>query len=90
MIGGAIATMICLLAISWTREIVSGIGSIFGADPQSRGTAIAAQAWAILLVYVLDFAINISKWTKSSSRISILVGVADAFDSPSGVSRIHR
>jgi len=61
MIGGAISTMICLLAIAWTREIVTGIGSLFGAETDSRNIQIACQGWAILLVYALDFAINVSK-----------------------------
>lgn len=63
MIGGAISTMICLLAIAWTREIVGGTSSLFGLDAGSKGTQIACQAWAILLVYVLDFAINVSKFS---------------------------
>jgi len=62
MIGGAISTMICLLAIAWTREIVGGVGALFGADDDSRGIQIARQGWAILLVYVLDFAINVSEY----------------------------
>lgn len=56
--------MICLLAIAWTREIVTGVGSLFGAEADSKAIQIACQGWAILLVYVLDFAINVSKCTE--------------------------
>ena len=62
MIGGAIATSISLLALSWTKNIVGGFLSLFGADPASKGVRITAIVWAVLFVYVLDFSINVSKY----------------------------
>ncbi|KAI9676301.1 MAG: hypothetical protein M1822_008335 [Bathelium mastoideum] len=59
MIGGAAATSISLMALSWTRNIVSGFLSLFGANPASRGVQITAIVWAVLFVYILDFSINV-------------------------------
>ena len=61
MIGGAVATSVSLMALSWTRNIVGGFLSLFGADPTSRGVQITAIVWAVLFVYILDFSINVSK-----------------------------
>jgi solute carrier family 45 protein 1/2/4 len=51
--------MISLLMLSWSREIVGGIGNILGADPQATNTIFATQIFAVAFVYVLDFAINV-------------------------------
>ncbi|KAI9704699.1 MAG: hypothetical protein M1820_005447 [Bogoriella megaspora] len=59
MIGGAIATSISLLALSWTRNIVGGFLSLFGADPTSRGVQVTGIVWAVIFIYVLDFSINV-------------------------------
>ena len=58
MVGGAAATICSLLLLSWTREIISTFLGIFGASEDSRGVVICCQMWAVLFVYVLDFAIN--------------------------------
>jgi solute carrier family 45 protein 1/2/4 len=58
MLGGAAATVASLMFLSWTKEIVSGIASLFGADPQSNGVRLAIMAVAVFGIYVLDFAIN--------------------------------
>lgn len=59
MIGGAAATIISLMLLSWTREVVGGFSKSFGADPESSGVLLASQIWAVAMVYVLDFAINV-------------------------------
>ncbi|KAK4543151.1 hypothetical protein LTR36_005929 [Oleoguttula mirabilis] len=59
MVGGAIATIISLIALAWTREIVSGIGRIFGATSDSHGVVITSIVFAVLMIYVLDFSINV-------------------------------
>ncbi|KAF2238556.1 hypothetical protein EV356DRAFT_440121 [Viridothelium virens] len=59
MIGGAIATSISLMALSWTRDIVGGFLSLFGADPASKGVKVTAIVWAVLFIYILDFSINV-------------------------------
>ena len=59
MVGGAAATIASLMLLSWTREIVGGVLSIFGASAHSPGTIICSRVWAVAFVYVLDFAINV-------------------------------
>ncbi|KAK1241717.1 hypothetical protein MKX07_007540 [Trichoderma sp. CBMAI-0711] len=58
MLGGAAATIVGLLFLAWTKEIVSGILSIFGAAPESHGVKITVIVTAVIGVYLLDFAIN--------------------------------
>jgi solute carrier family 45 protein 1/2/4 len=58
MLAGTAATILSLLALAWTREIVGGICGVFGADPQSYGVRTAAICFAVLFVYILDFSIN--------------------------------
>ncbi|KAI9844341.1 MAG: hypothetical protein M1837_005645 [Sclerophora amabilis] len=58
MVGGAASTIISLLALAWTREIVHGILGVFGADPQSEAVKVVTIIVAVIFVYVLDFAIN--------------------------------
>lgn len=58
MIGGAIATIISLMFLAWTREIVSGLLALFGADPESGLVRYSVIVTAVIWVYVLDFAIN--------------------------------
>ena len=58
MLVGAAATIISLMALAWTREIVHGILGIFGTDPASEGVKVTAICFAIFFVYVLDFSIN--------------------------------
>ena len=58
MIGGAIATAISFLCLAWTREIVQTFLGLFGADPTSEGVKVCVIVFAIIWVYVLDFAIN--------------------------------
>lgn len=58
MLGGAAATILGLLFLAWTKEIVRGVSSIFGAAPDSHGVKIAIIVTAVIGVYLLDFAIN--------------------------------
>ena len=61
MIAGAAATIVSLVALAWAREIVSGILSVFGADPGSNMVRVTAIIFATLFVYILDFSINTGK-----------------------------
>jgi len=61
MLAGGAATIVSLMALAWTREIVGGFLGIFGADPQSHGVQLTTLLFAILFVYILDFAINTGK-----------------------------
>lgn len=58
MVGGGLATIICLMFLAWVREIVSGILGIFGADAQSKGVIVTTQVLATIMMFCLDFAIN--------------------------------
>jgi solute carrier family 45 protein 1/2/4 len=59
ILGGGIATIISIMILAWTREIVSGFLAVFGVDKDSRGVAVTIMAVAVLLIYVLDCAINV-------------------------------
>lgn len=61
MIGGTVATVISLMSLAWTREIVGGLLGLFGASPDSDGVKVTTIVVAVLWVYVLDFAINTGK-----------------------------
>ncbi|OLN88093.1 General alpha-glucoside permease 1 [Colletotrichum chlorophyti] len=58
MLGGAVATVISLMFLAWTREIVGGIMGLFGADPESPAVKNSIICVAVVGIYVLDFAIN--------------------------------
>jgi solute carrier family 45 protein 1/2/4 len=58
MLGGAAATMFSLMFLAWTKEIVSGVLGLFGADLNSEGVKISIIVVAVIWVYILDFAIN--------------------------------
>lgn len=59
MVGGAVATVIGLLFFSWTKEIVEGVLSMFGADPTSSGVKNTVIVAAVIGIYVLDVAVNV-------------------------------
>lgn len=58
MLGGAAATALSFLALAWTREIVHGFLGLFGADPNSGGVKVTSIVFAVILIYILDVAIN--------------------------------
>ena len=61
IVGGAIATIISLFCLAWAKEIVSGILGLFGVDKQAKAVYTVAIVLAVLLIYILDFAINVSE-----------------------------
>jgi solute carrier family 45 protein 1/2/4 len=61
IIGGAAATIVSLMILAWVREIIGGFLGIFGASSESQWVKDAVLLFAVLFVYVLDFAINVSK-----------------------------
>lgn len=61
IVGGAAATIISLMALAWAKEIVGNSLGIFGANPESTGVKTCVMLFAVLFVYVLDFAINVRK-----------------------------
>jgi solute carrier family 45 protein 1/2/4 len=58
MIAGGAATVVALLALAWTREMVRGFLGLFGVASDSNSVKVTAIVIAILFMYVLDFAIN--------------------------------
>ncbi|CCE33713.1 related to sucrose transporter SUT1D [Claviceps purpurea 20.1] len=58
MVGGTVATVVGLLFLGWTRELVGGILGLFGADPESQGVRVVIIIAAVVGIYVLDIAIN--------------------------------
>lgn len=58
MLGGALATIISLMILAWSKNIVGGFLHLFGADPASQGVKITTIVFAVLWVYILDFSIN--------------------------------
>ncbi|KKA21921.1 Sucrose transporter [Rasamsonia emersonii CBS 393.64] len=56
MVLGGLATVTCLLALAWVREIVGGFLGIFGVQPDA--IKITVIVIATILMYCLDFAIN--------------------------------
>ncbi|KAF2200612.1 hypothetical protein GQ43DRAFT_441411 [Delitschia confertaspora ATCC 74209] len=59
IVGGAAATILSLMVLAWTREIVGGFLGIFGADRESQWVKNCIAFFAVVFVYVLDFAINV-------------------------------
>lgn len=59
ILGGAIATIASLMTLAWAREIMSGFFGLFGAGPESWVVKQGVIFFAVLFVYVLDFAINV-------------------------------
>ncbi|KAK5167542.1 uncharacterized protein LTR77_007241 [Saxophila tyrrhenica] len=59
MIGGAVATVVSLLALAWTREFIGGVLGIFGVAPESQAVATTTIVFAVLMIYILDFAVNV-------------------------------
>ncbi|KAI3400953.1 hypothetical protein diail_1161 [Diaporthe ilicicola] len=58
MLGGAAATIVSLMLLSWTKDIVGGFLTLFGADPASQGVKVTTIVVAVIWVYILDFSIN--------------------------------
>ncbi|KAF7948918.1 hypothetical protein EAE96_008099 [Botrytis aclada] len=54
---GTVATVLSLIFLAWVREIVGGFLGLFGADKESQGVKVSIIVVAVLLVYILDFAI---------------------------------
>lgn len=87
MLGGALATVFSLLALAWTKEIIGGLLHLFGVPRDDPAVRTVAIVFAVILIYVLDFAINVSKllmWV-AITMYSIL-----NLNSSSSISSFHR
>lgn len=58
MVSGTAATIFSLFVLAWAREIVGGTLGLFGADRESNGVKNCIIILAVIMVYILDFAIN--------------------------------
>lgn len=85
MVVGAAVTIVSLMILAWTRDIVRAFLSLFGADPESNGVKVTTIVVAVIWVYILDFAIN----TGESLIFCLAYMAANALRSPSCDSRIH-
>lgn len=74
MLWGAVATAISYLSLAWTREIVRGVLGIFGADADSRGVKVSSIMFAVVLVYILDVAINAGTMNWLYFALQVLIG----------------
>lgn len=63
MLGGAAATMASLMILAWSKDIVTGLLSLFGADPASQGVKVTVIVFAVIWIYILDFSINTGEIT---------------------------
>lgn len=61
MIAGGAVTIVALMALAWTREMVRGFLGLFGVAADSDGVKVTAIVIAILFMYALDFSINTGK-----------------------------
>jgi hypothetical protein len=71
IVGGAAATILSLMVLAWAKEIMGGFLGLFGADPESTGVRTSIMLFAVMFVYVLDFAINVSKCFATSPRFRV-------------------
>lgn len=71
MVLGGLATVTCLLALAWVREIVGGFLGIFGVQPDA--IKITVIVIATILMYCLDFAINTGQYEHRSLILEVPV-----------------
>lgn len=92
MLGGAAATMASLMILAWSKDIVSGLLSLFGADPASQGVKVTVIVFAVIWVYILDFSINTGETMLYATRRKNLEYLLTARRSISASSdpRLHR
>ena len=65
IVGGALATIVSLFCLAWAKEIVTRILGVFGVDEKAQAVYTIAIVFAVLLIYILDFASNVSKYSLS-------------------------
>lgn len=58
MLAGTVATVLSLLALAWTREIVRGVAEIFGGTASSDTISKVNVCFAVAWIYILDFSVN--------------------------------
>jgi solute carrier family 45 protein 1/2/4 len=71
IVGGAAATIVSLMVLAWASELMGGFLAIFGADREGDFVKTSIVLFAVLFVYVLDFAINVSKYQPWTWKILV-------------------
>ncbi|RYP79220.1 hypothetical protein DL771_000198 [Monosporascus sp. 5C6A] len=69
VLGGAAATIIFLLFLSWSKEIMAGMLRLFGVDPTTGGGKVTTIIVAVISIYFLDVALNTEQVNSMASRI---------------------
>ena len=59
LVAGSICTVISLLCLAWTPDIVRSIANLFGVPPESHSSIIGAQIFAVFWIYMLDIGVNL-------------------------------
>ena len=75
------------MILAWTKEVVGGFLHLFGANRESDGVKTCIILFAVLFVYVLDFAINVSKYRQLPANPARVLG--SLFHSTSWRSRVR-
>lgn len=73
MLAGAAATVLSLLALAWSAEIVDGFMKLFNMKMTKGQVSKVAIGFAVVWVYILDFSVN----TRKLSMALVLVGSTD-------------
>ncbi|RYP16482.1 hypothetical protein DL767_010172 [Monosporascus sp. MG133] len=58
VLGGAAATIVFLLFLPWSKEIMAGMLGLFGVDPTTGGGKLTTIIVAVISIYFLDVALN--------------------------------
>ncbi|RYO75905.1 hypothetical protein DL766_005597 [Monosporascus sp. MC13-8B] len=69
ILGGAAATVIFLLFLSWSKEIMGGMLRLIGVDPATGGGKATTIIVAVISIYFLDVALNTEQVNSMASRI---------------------
>ncbi|THX73331.1 hypothetical protein D6D04_08581 [Aureobasidium pullulans] len=58
IVAGALATIISLVLLAWTKEIVQNFFALFQVGAESQTVHVVSIVWAVSFIYILDFSIN--------------------------------
>ena len=62
IVAGALATIISLVLLAWTKEIVQNFFALFQVGAESQTVRVVSIVWAVSFIYILDFSINTSTY----------------------------
>lgn len=103
IIGGAIGTIISMLALAWVEDVIHGLAKAFGGDPQSHALQTLIVVLAVFGIYALNISIQplqaclraliiencpMHQQTQASAWASGMVGVGNIIGYLSGFSAL--